>query len=335
MRRRLLGIASLVVLLFLAPLGSTGEHAKEPRLERMPTEIPAPPSNPPSPAKIALGKQLFFDPRLSGDNSKSCASCHLPEKAWADGAAKGKGVRDQALDRNTPTVLNAALMSTLFWDGRANSLEEQALQPITNPKEMDQDLSELVQELNAVEGYARQFREVFGTEATVDGIAKALAAFQRTLVTRNSPLDRYLAGDQDALSREAKQGMKLFLGDAGCIRCHHGPLLSDGKYYSLGVGSDLGRAKISGRAEDRHRFRTPPLRDVARTAPYMHDGSIASLFEVVEFYYRWLPEKRYDGSPTDATALQGNSLSDVFALVAFLESLNGEPPKVEPPTLPE
>lgn len=310
------------------------DKAAKPTLQPLPSEVPAPASNPSTPAKIELGKQLFFDPRLSGDNSRSCATCHIPDKAWADGVRVSKGVGDAKLTRNTPTVLNAAWLPAYFWDGRSDSLEDQALQPIINPAEMNQDLDLLVDELNAVEGYARQFQEVFNGPVSAARIAKALAAFQRTLVSRNSPLDRYLNGDQDALSPLAKQGMEIFTGDAGCIRCHHGPLLTDGKYYSLGLGADPGRADVTGESADRFRFRTPPLRDVARTAPYMHDGSIASLYEVVEFYYRWLPRENPDGSPTDAERLESNSLSDIAALVAFLEALNGELPSITPPQLP-
>lgn len=180
----------------------------------------------------------------------SCATCHLPEKAFADGRGRGKGHEGKELTRNVPSLLNAGLYSTYFWDGRANSLEEQALGPIESPDEMNQDFDELERELNAVPGYVEQFQQVFGTKVTRDGVAKALAAFQRTLVSRSSPLDRYLAGDENALSPEAQEGLRLFVGDAGCVRCHKGPLLSDGKFYRIGV-----EYKLSTRTRDAARSR--------------------------------------------------------------------------------
>jgi cytochrome c peroxidase len=190
----------------------------------------------------------------------------------------------------------------------------------------------LTKELAAVPGYARQFERVFGQSVNTEGIAKALAAFQRTLVTRNSPFDRYLAGDKDALSPRAKEGLELFKGDAGCIRCHHGPLLSDGKYYRLGVGrGDQGRGAVTGKREDLYKFRTPSLRDVAETGPYMHDGSLATLFDVVEFYYRGVSSRGLDGLELDIEPLLGQSYSEIDSVVEFLKSLSGEPPNIAPP----
>ena len=173
-------------------------------------------------------------------------------------------------------------LATLFWDGRASSLEEQALVPIQSPVEMNQDLDELEAELAAIPGYVDKFKQVFGTKPNAAGIAKALAALQRTLLTEPSPFDRFLEGDKDALSPKAREGLELFRGEAGCVRCHNGPLLSDGQYYRLGVSyKDLGRAKVTGKREDRYRFRTPSLRNVAETGPYMHDGSQETLEDVV------------------------------------------------------
>lgn len=307
----------------------------EPQLEPLPEVIPAPQENPTTPDKVALGKQLFFDPRLSGKNDMSCATCHLPQKAFADGKARSEGADGKLLARNTPSVLNTGLLPALFWDGRAASLEEQALGPIQSPEEMNQNLDELMRELNAVPGYVKQFQKVFGTDVDRHGIARALAAFQRSLVSRNSPLDRYLAGDEDALSPEAQRGMELFVGAAGCIRCHHGPALSDGKFYRLGASfQDNGREAVTDNADDRFRFRTPPLREVARTAPYMHDGSIPTLEKVVEFYLRSVPLEGPDGQPIDVDPLYSLSYTDIDALVAFLKSLNGELPRIEPPQLP-
>eukprot|EP00913_Durusdinium_trenchii_P010922 g10251.t1 len=297
------------------------------KLSTLPKPVPAPKDNPTTAEKVSLGKQLFFDSRLSGDNNMSCATCHLPDKAFADGLAGSKGYRGKVLSRNTPTVLNTAYFGRLLWDGRAKSLEEQSLGPITSPDEMHQDLDELEKELNAVPGYVKQFRKIYNTKVTRDGIARSLAAFQRTLVTGPSPFDRYLAGQTNALSDQAKRGFELFQGDAGCIRCHHGPLLSDGKLYRLGVSfNDKGQGLVSKQKEDNYKFRTPALRNVAETGPYMHDGSLKTLSEVVTFYYRNVPASAPDGEPLDVNALLGQSLSDVPDIVAFLKSLSGEVP---------
>jgi len=201
----------------------------------LPEVAPSPADNLLTAEKAALGRQLFFDPRLSGDNSVSCATCHLPDKAFTDGLPRAKGTGGKELKRNTPTLLNAGFYTVYFWDGRAGSLEEQALVPIQSSEEMNQDLDALEKELNAIPGYVSQFQVVFGSRATRINIAEALAAFQRTLVSRNSPFDRYLAGDKKSLSEEAQHGWQLFRGDAGCVRCHAGPNFSDSKFYRLGT----------------------------------------------------------------------------------------------------
>jgi cytochrome c peroxidase len=328
------------MLIGLAGIAATAAQAGEARtkpkpLVPLPDSALAPEDNPTTPEKAALGRQLFFDPLLSGDNQMSCATCHLPEKAFGDGLARAQGHEGQTLTRNTQTVLNVGFFERLFWDGRSDSLEAQALLPIQSPDEMHQDLAELERELNALPGYVEQFRQIFGTSVTSEGIARSLAAFQRTLVTKPSPLDRYLAGDETALSAEAKQGMELFVGGAGCVRCHQGPLLSDGRFYWLGVSSqDEGQAAWTGEPADRGRFRTPSLRNVAQTGPYMHDGSKQTLSEVVEYYYRGVPLTSSDGQPLDVQPLLGQSFSEIPYLVAFLEALTGEAPEIEPPELP-
>lgn len=284
---------------------------------------------------VALGKQLFFDPRLSGDDSMSCATCHLPEKAFTDGRAQAKGRTGKLLSRNAPTLLNVGFHDRFTWDGRVESLEAQALLPIQSPDEMHQDLGELERELDAIPGYAQQFQTAFGTKVTREGIAKALAAFERTLVTKPSAFDRYQRGDRDALSPAAERGRELFFEDAGCGRCHSGPHLSDGKLYRLGVSfEDDGLGGVTGKKEDRGKFRTPSLRNVEKTGPYMHDGSMKTLDDVVAFYYRTAPTTVVDDLPLDIEPLLGRSYSEVADIVAFLESLTGEPPIVTPPKLP-
>lgn len=316
--------------------GPKNSRPRDKRLVPLPAKVPAPKDNPTSADRVALGKLLFFDPRLSGDNSMSCATCHIPKKAFADGLKTGKGHRGKLLARNTPSVLNTGYLSRLNWDGRAKSLEEQALGPITSADEMNQDLGLLEKELNAVPGYIAEFRMVFGTRVTRAGIARALAAFQRTLVSGPSPFDRYLAGDSKALSDAAKRGLELFRGDAGCIRCHNGPALSDGKLYRLGASfGDKGVGALSKRREDDYRFRTPSLRNIAETGPYMHDGSLKTLNDVVRFYYRDVPASAPGGLALDVSPLADLSFSDVPDLVAFLKSLSGALPKVAPPELPD
>jgi len=319
----------------VSPARAARRPKVDPRLQPLPREVSAPADNPTTPAKVELGKQLFFDPRLSGANSLSCASCHLPERAFGDGIQWNKGHNGATLTRNTQSLLNVGFYSTYFWDGRAASLEEQALGPIVSPVEMNQDLDELERELREVPGYVEQFRRVFDGEPTRTNIAKALAAFERTLVTGPSPFDRYLAGDAAALSADARRGLELFQGTARCIECHHGPNLSDGKLHRIDLSAeDLGRATVTDRAEDRYKFRTPSLRNIADTGPYSHDGTYKSVEDVVLFYYRGAPQSATDGPAVEAPDLRGESFSDVAFLVAFLESLSGEPPKVERPRLP-
>jgi len=318
-----------------APADDHDKPARKPQLARLPGTVDAPSNNPTTAAKAALGKQLFFDPRLSGNNKTSCASCHLPTRSFADRRARSLGQQGRPLTRNTPTVVNSGFLKHLLWDGRATSLEQQALLPIASPLEMNQDLDDLESELNAVPGYVTQFRRVFDSGVTRTGIARALAAFQRTLVSKPSPLDRFLAGDKSALPGEARRGLELFRGTAGCVRCHNGPLLSDGRFYRLGVSlKDRGRQSVTGKPADAFRFRTPSLRNIARTAPYMHNGSQKTLEDVVTFYYRGVPTTSPDNLPLDVEPLLGNSFSEISAIVAFLESLSSEPLKITPPKLP-
>lgn len=311
------------------------QTAKSKKLQALPTHAPAPADNPATPDKVELGKRLFFDTRLSGDDKTSCATCHQPQKAYGDGLALSPGIGGKPLTRNTPTCLNTGFLDAFFWDGRAGSLEEQALGPIQSPVEMNQDLDELENELAAIPDYVNRFHRVFDARPNRRDIAKALAAFQRTLVTEPSPFDRFLAGDRNAISAEARQGFELFTGDAGCVRCHHGPVLTDGKFYRLGVGyRDEGRAQVTGNREDRFRFRTPSLRNVAETGPYMHDGSLKTLDAVVTFYYRGIPTTAHDGLMPDAEPLAGQSFSEIPQIVAFLKTLTGRAPAVKPPDLP-
>lgn len=252
-----------------------------------------PKDNPPTPEKIALGKQLYFDKRLSVDDTISCASCHDPAKGFSNGEAVATGVGGLKGGRNSPTVLNTAYQTFQFWDGRAKTLEEQALGPIQNPIEMKMTLDDVVAKINKIDGYKTQFQKVFGTEVTSDGMAKAIAAYERTVLSGNAPYDQYKAGKQDALSESALRGMKLFFGKARCSACHSGPNFTDNAFHNIGMpDKDEGRLAISKLAGDKGAFKTPTLRDIARTAPYMHDGSLKTLEEVVEHYNK-------GGTPND------------------------------------
>jgi len=299
-------------------------------------EPPVPEDNPMTAEKVDLGKQLYFDKRLSADGTISCATCHDPAKGWADGRPVSTGIRGQKGARNAPTVLNAAYQYFQFWDGRASSLEEQALGPIQNPLEMGETLDSVAKRLNAVPGYRAQFQKVFGTDAAAPNIAKAIAAFERTVLTGNSPFDRYEKGDKSAMSPAAVRGYELFRVKAQCTSCHVGFNLSDSLFHNLGVGMDgkdpdLGRYKVTKAEKDRGAFKTPILRDLTRTAPYMHDGSEATLESVIELYNKGgkknphLDEKM---KPLSLTAQEKANLA------AFLKALDGEPVKVTPPALP-
>lgn len=276
-----------VTLLCTLPLWAQDEYELVYPLGLKPMKVPA--DNPLTEAKVELGKQLYFDPRLSNDDTISCASCHDPEKGWSNADAFATGVRGQTGGRSAPSIVNSGYHYFQFWDGRAKNVEGQALGPIQNPIEMDLTLEALVAKLNKIDGYRDQFQDVFGTDVTADNIAKAIGAFERTVLAGDAPYDRYKAGDQSALSDAAQRGMKLFFGKANCSACHSPPLFSDGGFHNIGVGiynqePDIGRQSQTNLLGDRGSFKTPGLRDIARSAPYMHDGSEKTLAEVVEYY---------------------------------------------------
>lgn len=298
-------------------------------------EVKHPADNPPTEEKIALGKQLYFDPRLSADSTVSCASCHDPAKGWSNGEQFATGVGGAKGGRNSPTVLNSAYYRLQFWDGRAASLEDQALGPIQNPIEMKMTLEEAVERLNAIEGYKQQFQAVFGTDVTKEGIAKAIAAFERTVLSGDAPYDRYKAGDNTALSEAASRGMKLFFGKANCSACHAGPNFSDSAFHNIGLDSeDVGRKAISNLGGDHGAMKTPTLREIARTAPYMHNGSLKTLKEVVEHY-----NKGGNGNPFQDEEIHPLNLTpeEIADLVTFMEEgLASESyPMIAAPELPK
>ena len=293
-----------------------------------------PVKTPSSAALVELGRELFFDTRLSSTNTVSCATCHQPARGFSDGQRFSVGVAGTPMKRHTPHLYNLAAARSFFWDGRASSLEEQALEPIRNLDEMALPGDLAAEKLRAIPSYDQAFARVFPKSGvTMKNIATALAAFERTLVARNAPIDRYNAGDESALDPAAVRGKGLFFGRARCATCHGGPNFTDGLFHNTGVigdSGDLGRAAFDRVGEFQMRpypffqmrraFKTPGLRNVAVTAPYQHDGSEATLAEVVRFYNLGGRDPRSYGKALDIRPL---SLTDAELddLVAFLHAL--------------
>ncbi|WP_419192907.1 cytochrome-c peroxidase [Kolteria novifilia] len=302
--------------------------------------VPVPDDNVMTHPKVELGKRLFFDPRLSLDNSTSCASCHDPKTGWSDGQPVSDGVKGKTGTRNAPTVMNAAYNYFQFWDGRSPSLEDQAMHPILNPVEMAMpSMDEVVAKLKKVPGYQEEFGKVFPDGITATNLQKAIAAFERTILSGNAPYDHFEAGDKSALSAAALRGKDLFFGKANCAACHSGPSFTDGGFHNTGVGMDrdnpdVGRETVTHLLGDRGSFKTPTLRDIARTAPYMHDGSLATLEDVINLYDKGgiindqLDEEMF---PLNLTAEEKKDL------ITFLKEglASDNYPYVEVPTLPQ
>ena len=300
--------------------------------------LPVPDDNPMTAEKIELGKLLYFDPRLSKDNTIACFTCHDPTKGWAEHTPTSTGIDGQVGGRNAPTVTNAAYATSQFWDGRMETLEQQALGPIENPIEMGHKLPDLVKELNEIAGYKERFQKVFQTDVTADGIAKAIAAFERTVLSGNSPYDKFTAGDAAALTDVQKRGMELF-ESAGCSTCHATPLFSNYKFYNAGVGMDNetpdeGRKDFTQNDGDLGKFRVVALRDVAETAPYFHDGSVETLEDAVALMAAGGLDNPNLSGMLKAVAEENLTADDQTAIVEFLKALTGETPMIEPPELP-
>jgi cytochrome c peroxidase len=312
-------------------------------------DLPAPPlglipivwpaDNPYTQAKAELGRYLYFDPRLSADGSVSCASCHDPRKGFTDGAAVSTGIKGQQGGRSAPTVINRAYSLAQFWDGRAATLEEQVKGPIANPIEMGTTHDAMVATLGKIGAYGPLFAKAFSSqEITIDRVAQAVATFERTILSGNSPYDRYKAGDRKAMSAAQVRGMRIFFDKAKCDSCHEGVNFTLNAYANLGVGTDrkdpdVGRFAVTKDPADWGAFKTPTLRDVARTAPYMHDGSLKNLTQVVNFYDKGgIPNRNLDAKikPLHLTEREKDDL------VAFLNALTGEVTPVRAPEkLPE
>jgi len=277
--------------------------------------------------RVELGRRLFFDPLLSSDRSTSCASCHRPERAFADDVPVSAGVGGRLGRRNTPSVLNVAARTSMFWDGRAETLEEQAIFPIENPLEMDLPLEQALARLNADPSYRAAFEAAYGGPATARSLGRALAAYQKTLESGDSLYDRYARGDDGAISEAARRGRLLFIGKGKCADCHSGEDFTSDRFRNIGLYdgaglADRGRGEVTGNPADDGQFKVPSLRNVAVTAPYMHNGMFATLREVLEYYNdpdRVVPGAHgRDASMAGPLGLDAQELDD---LEAFLVSL--------------
>lgn len=288
-------------------------------------DIPAPEDNPITESKVELGRKLFFDPRLSKSNTMSCATCHDPSKGYSDGRKFVKGDDDVVGTRTTPTIINLAWSELFFWDGRTSSLENQARGPMEAEHEMGGDLDKIPQELKKA-GYLPAFRKAYGPDATItaDRIIKAIATFERTLVSHNAPFDQYMQGDKDAMTSAQVRGMKLFRGKANCADCHSGPHFTDFGFHNIGVDTtDLGRYKHLSLPTMKYAFKTPTLRDVEYRAPYLHNGSEKTLREVVTFYNRGGNPEAQGTSNLDNETLHLTD-QEIDDLVAFMKALSGD-----------
>ncbi len=249
--------------------------------------MPIPADNPMTAEKVWLGRQLFFDERLSIDNSRSCYSCHVCQRGLSDGAQTSTGAENKRVERNSPTLWNIGYHQKFYWDGRSDSLEKQAMDAWTGPyMGVGERSGEIVARINALQGYRSQFQKVFRSDATAENMMKAVAAFERTIIGGNTPWDRWRAGDKSAISQSAFRGWNIFQG-INCNNCHDGLLFTDQQYHNIGIGmdhqvGDVGRFEVTKRPEDFGAFKTPTLRDVAKSGPYFHDGSAGMLEEAVD-----------------------------------------------------
>lgn len=286
--------------------------------------LPIPEYNPLTPAKVELGKQLFFDPILSGDQTISCGSCHEPNLYFADGKRLSHGVQGREGLRNSPSLLNIAYQRLFFWDGGSLTLEAQVMAPLENELEMDADIGEVLDRLIKHPEYPKLFNDAFNEGPSVQTLTQAIAAYERTLVSTPSRYDQFQLGNEGALTAQEQEGLALFNGKAGCVNCHAGPLLTNFAFENKGLTltpADSGRARITGFTADYGKFKVPSLRNVAQTAPYMHDGRFTTLAEVIAHYNNGGDNIRNQSPEVKPRFLVA---SEIDALVAFLHSLTDE-----------
>jgi cytochrome c peroxidase len=332
-------VAAAGVMLFSA--GDSLFGAKEVGLHALkrqywrPAAIPYPKDNPYGRAKEELGRALFFDPVLSGARVRSCATCHNPSLSWGDGEPRAIGENQVRLSLRSPTLLNIAWIPKLGWDGHFRDLESVAMGPITGQSNMNLSEGELIGRLSAIPGYVTAFDGAFGKGGvTRDRLEQALATFQRSIVSTDAPFDRWLSGNENAISSAAKRGFALFNGKANCAACHTGWAFTDAGFHDIGVAKDddVGRGRLfPNSVKLQHAFKTPTLRDVTRRAPYMHDGSVATLDEVIELYDRGgidRPSRDNDIRPLN---LQDGEKAD---LITFLNTLSSAAKPYPVPPLP-
>lgn len=295
--------------------------------------LPVPSDNAMTVEKVELGKMLYFDKRLSVDNTVACASCHLPEHGYAEPRATSTGIKEQVGGRNANPVLNSAYATSMFWDGRMEHLEAQAAGPVENPIEMGADMSVVAKKIASVPEYKKRFQDVFGAGPSKETITKAIAAFERTLLSGNAPYDK------GTMSADAKKGEALFKGKGLCATCHTPPVFSNWGFYNAGIGMDkanpdIGRMEVSGIKEDKGAFRVPHLRNAKDTGPYFHDGSVESLEEAVRIMAGGGLDNPNLHPLFRAIKAQTFSDAEIKQLVAFIEALTGEYPVVKEPKLP-
>jgi cytochrome c peroxidase len=302
-----------LLLMLLSALAAAG--GDQPRLEPLHGAPPFPENNPPTLEKIELGKQLFFDNILSGNFRRSCSTCHNPELYFTDGFSRAWGLNESELRRKTPALLNVGWQQSMFFDGREKTLEDQAPKPLENPFEMDLNPEEAARRVAAHAGYRQAFERAFpGEEISFTLIGKALASYERTLVSYDSDLDRFLLGDEDALTPAAKRGMELFSGKAGCIRCHSGPLLTDHQLHYTGVPENGGDNPPG------TKYKTQSLRDAMRRYSYMHNGEMLKMDAVLDHYQKGGAAPAGLQAEIEAFEMSHAERKD---LIAFLTSLNG------------
>jgi cytochrome c peroxidase len=330
----ILGVIAAVLTAGLSAFSSTPIEPNEWRLEyRHPNKTPFPEDNPYSEAKAALGRSLFFDPILSGSRLRSCASCHNPSLSWGDGRARAIG--DGQMSRRTPTALNLAWVTRTGWDGKFRDVEAFTFGPITSPLNMNAPEATVIERLMSIPGYVHLFSAAFGEgPITRAKIELSLATFERSIVSTTAPFDRWVMGDEAAIDHAAKRGFALFNGRARCSECHSGWAFTDGSFHDIGTaeGDDVGRGRLFPTSVKlRYAFKTPTLRDVARRAPYMHDGSVPTLEEVIALYDRGGIERP---SRSELIAPLRLTQAEKADLVAFLKTLTGEPEPTSLPVLP-
>lgn len=301
---------------------------------KRPTEINYLSDNAYTKEREILGKNLFFDPRLSGSNSISCATCHNPSFAWGDGLAKGVGHGHKQLGRRTPTILNLAWTEKMMWDGRFTHLEGQALGPIGSEAEMNMLVTELANKIKNVEGYKELFKAAYpGQQISNELIAKALAVYERGIVSGPAPFDKWIDGDEKAISEDAKKGFVIFNTKANCVACHSGWRFTDDSFHDIGIkDDDIGRGKYLKLTSQQHAFKTPGLRSITLRGPYMHNGQESTLTQVIDFYVRGGDVKRE--SLSDSIKPFKITNQEKKQIEAFMKTLTGGDKPVEFPILP-